>query len=458
MDDIKKYINSLSFKSEAEYLQWCNVNNFSTNFQKTQHQINKEIKTRNLEIFNESMKRHRKIKTFCALIDFIRKNKNIKTNTIESSLRPDIHKNFIGIYESSKHWGVEDLYLDTLEHLDKVSKLTQNNYFSKILSVVLYHEYWIRDLLDWKPNSHNTDKQFSNLIRYLLTKYDIPLFMDSAWNDVQLESDRYRDWFIFIGNGGNIRKANHLIMPLTKKQANYFLQTPENYSIPHAFKFAQIMSEGGSLRLANTLRPTQVMNIDSNKDLFCLSVIKFFIDNPMLDMAHIGPIVDYIWHVKYSNVDPQLNFSMNGRTPESLLNAVERWHRQLGKEKKGGDLNWERCSIKEFEITYGKKEKDNLRTWKIIELTSSKELAKESRAQKNCVSSYANSCYNKQCSIFSLRLFSGQDESFEVKTTIEVRKKEICQMRNIYNKLPSQQDLNIINLWASKENLKRMAV
>lgn len=452
--DIKRYIQSLSFKSEQEYASWCIQLGFSRNFPKTSNQLNKEKIIRQKYIFNYSMKKHRKIKTLNSLINFFRENEDHKT---ESSLKQEQHELFEKYFIIAKQWSVENVYLDVLEHLNKISKLTEGPFFKKILTLTLYHEFWLKDFKKWKPTSHNTQKQFSNLLRYLLTKYDVPSFMDSAWDNVN--QDLHKDWFIFLGNGGNIRKAKNLSIPLTKKQAHYFTQTPAHYTINHAFIYAKVRSEGGSERLANALKTTQLMsNLNNEKNSFCLSVIRFFIDNSMLDLAHVGPITDYIWNQKYTySVDGilQPNFSMNGRTPEAFLNSVNRWHKKLGKQKKRQYNTWERCKINEFEMITGSSQKNNLKIWKIIELCSTKELHNEGEKQKNCVVSYSNSCVNKQCAIFSLR-FGNTYTNFETRTTIEIRNKTIYQMRNKYNKLPQLQDIDVIDKWISKENLKKI--
>lgn len=456
---IKDHLKQLFFKKEEEYCDWCTQNGFPTSFPKTIHLLNYERKLRSAQLFSNSMKETRKLKTFKALVQHLKENKKIRLENIKISFVQDLSC-LLNNLETARKWGIGDFYLDCLVTIDKVSKLIKNNYFFEIFNVVLNHERWLRKLEEWKPKSHNPQKQFSSLARYLLTKYDVPLFMDSVWTNQNnmLCNETYQEWFIFLGNGGNIGKAKDLPIPLTKKQAHYFLKAPDNYSVNHAFRYAQIISEGGTERLANAFKETRAMVLDKDRNNFCLSVIKFFINNPMLDLVHVGPIVDYIWNEKYTqtvNGIPQPNFSMNGRTPESLLNAVERWHRQLGKEKKGGNQVWERCKIKEFEVTFGSVKRNTLRVWKIIELCSAKELATEGRSQKHCVSSYTYSCAKRQCAIFSLRCFT-TDTDFEIKTTIEVRNNTIYQMRDKYNKLPTTQELDIILQWASREGLKRV--
>ena len=455
---LKDHLRQLSFTKEVEYFDWCNQNGFPITFPKQIHLLNHEIKLRRVQLSSSSMKNSRKLKTFKSLFNYLKENKNVKQKGIKISFSNQDLGCFFNNLESARQKGIYDFYLDCLILIDKVSKLVKNNYYLEIFYIVLNHKQWVRTIESWKPQSHNIKKQFSSLARHLLTKYNVPLFMDTVWSEQSNNNELYQKWFILLGNGGNIRKVDKLPIPLTKKQAHYFLKAPDNYSVTHAFRYAQIISEGGTERLANVFRETRVMELNKDTNDFCLSVIRFFINNPMLDLAHVGPIVDYIWNEKYTqtmNGIPQPNFSMNGRTPESLLNAVERWHRQLGKEKKSGNQFWERCKIKEFKITYGSVQKNTLIIWKIIELCSSKDLSIEGRSQNHCVSSYTYSCAKRQCAIFSLRCFTSETD-FEIRTTIEVRNNTIYQMRDKYNKLPTRLELDIINQWAVKEGLKRV--
>ena len=206
------------------------------------------------------------------------------------------------------------------------------------------------------------------------------------------------------------------------------------------------------------------MELELNKNDFILSVIKFLISNPMLDIAHISPIIDYIWFQKYtrtrafdengvaySQLPLQQNFSMNGRTVESLLVQVERWHRQLGKERKVEDAKqWEHSIVKNFEFHEG--EGPTKRTWRIYELVKREELIAEGRAMRHCVASYASSCANGQSSIWSLTKQDSQGLFRHI--TIEVRKNIICQMRGWSNRVPNIQEMLVIRRWCQQESLK----
>lgn len=208
---------------------------------------------------------------------------------------------------------------------------------------------------------------------------------------------------------------------------------------------------------------SKLRNDFKNND-FWNSVIRFFINNPMLDAAQYNPIVDYIHYMKFQNrtaiiegvrtlLPPEKpNFSMKDRDPETLVAHVERWHNQMAKgSRKGVPQKWEPMLVNDFVHTTGKD--DNKMTYTITQLTTSAELRSEGRAMKHCVSSYTNSCANGRCAIFSLAVNS-KTQLDQRMVTIEVSKEcSINQIRGKGNRLPVPHEMKIINMWAYRENL-----
>lgn len=321
---------------------------------------------------------------------------------------------------------------------------------------------WIRQIKSWKPRSHNPDRQFSSLARHLFANYHVPRFMDKAW----LTGNRlHQKWFRHIGDGQNIRTASDLPVPLTKMMAHHFLSCPDHHSIHGAFRWAQARALGADKEMANAIVQTRLSDTFRDKD-FWLSVLSFLGRNPMLDTVHIGPIVDYIWNQKYEDVmvfvergvvenrgPAQPNFTMKGRTVNSLLQQVDRWHQGLGKRKAGIDLAWLKSPVLDFEFIEGTAERKNMRIWRIDELLSSQELIDEGRKMRHCVATYAQSCHHGSCGIWSMTLQT--KEGIQKVLTIEVRlpSKTIRQVRGKMNRLPDAKEREIIQRWAAKEKL-----
>ena len=353
--------------------------------------------------------------------------------------------------------------LKYLLFLDRNSKLLSDPDTTRAcVALATTKHLWLRDVFIWEPESHNINRQFSSLARHLFAKYEVPAFLNEAWLQ---GSPVQQSWFVHIGAGENIRTARKLPVFLTKKMAHHFMQAPATLSINATFRFAQVKALGGPVELSQALNETRLVR-SFKDDEFWLSVIRFFIDNPMLDYAHVNPIVDYIWNEKYTplvefiargearEIGPaQPNFTMRGRTPDTLLRNVAAWHRQLGAEARSENLQWQRSVYCDFKFEEGDDYESNMKTWTIRELVSSKELHAEGRQQKHCVASYAHSCAKRNSSIWTMDLKNRDGLKKKVTIEIDLRHKRICQIRGKENRLPTDMELKVIGRWASSEGL-----
>jgi hypothetical protein len=320
---------------------------------------------------------------------------------------------------------------------------------------------WLRDLKSWKAGTHNARRQFASLIRHLFCKYEIPEFFDSAWFRKEKSSYKFRDWFIHIGLGHNIRTVKTPI-PLTKKMAHSMMLAPADYTIEGAIRWGQIHALGGDKRLISEVVATR-LGKSFSEEKFWTSVISFFIQNPMLDRKHVGPIYDFIHHHKYKEEEivvpggrverrppPQPNFSMTQRDPEALLRQVDRWHGALSKANPAKNLYFKKSEIKDFVYARGKDEEEII--FRIKELLSGQALIEEGRALNHCVATYAMSCFRGHCSIWSLE--KEHKGKMSKCLTVEVdQDKIIVQARGKHNRLPDSNEMNLLQLWATRNEL-----
>ena len=209
--------------------------------------------------------------------------------------------------------------------------------------------------------------------------------------------------------GHSIRTVETPI-PLTKRMAHYFAQAPDDCTVDQALRWGQVLGLGGTPRLAQALATTRLGEHFEHDD-FWITVIRFFIDNPMLDLVHVGPIIDYLHDQRFVEreefVAPgvferrppaQPNLSMKGRNPKALLRQVERWHHQLGNEAFDPRAQWPSSQIRGYDGIEGKEGSPSLRRWTIREILSSRALVAEGRAMHHCVASYARSCAEESSS------------------------------------------------------------
>jgi hypothetical protein len=135
---------------------------------------------------------------------------------------------------------------------------------------------------------------------------------------------------------------------------------------------------------------------------------------------------------------------MRGRTAQSLLLQVERWHRELGRAAGAEKVYFRRSGIKELALKVGR---DGESEWRICELLSGADLMAEGRVMKHCVASYARSCALGHSSIWAMELHT--KGGTEKRQTIEIAGgSTIVQCRGKQNRLPTTGELDVVKEWA----------
>ncbi|MDP2692813.1 MAG: PcfJ domain-containing protein [bacterium] len=396
--------------------------------------------------------------------------------------------NGLGIHPNIKK--ISNFYVSISKHPEEVEKcknaflhLYKNKTF-KLLEdeklIEFLHNamsmslFWVREFNSWQKTTHNIHKQLSSILRHMFAKYPVPLFLDEAWQGYEnyntLKTNAHIDWFIHIGSGKSARELIKFPVTMTKKLAHEFINTPEGYTIDEAIRRAQVISMGGSNWLAWYICRSRLGQGHYDNGMFWSTVILFFCKAPMFDYEHIPEIIDYITAQKFNSHRVQVadgtfqrvianpNFSMKGRTLEALIRETEAWHNRIANETKHAKTasSWESTRLKEFYLTEGSIQKGTERTYSIIELLKSSELATEGRRMHNCVYSYAGSCKSGRCSIWSLRVDSQHNATEESLATIEVanQSKTIVQIRAKNNSKSGQKEKILIEKWANQAGLK----
>lgn len=315
----------------------------------------------------------------------------------------------------------------------------------------------LRKIEDWKAPSHNTHRCISHFARHLYAKYHVPAFMDEAWYFNDIKYTTYREWFIHIGQGQNIRTAQGLPVPLTKREAHFFLEAPKDFSPMHAIRYGQIINMGGNENFVRQILKTRIANdFDEVRDKFWMSIFNWFMANPMLDACHYAPILDYIHNQKYvpyrlneggEMVPRQPNFSMKGRDPETLLRQVEVWHRQTGKEGRMSIPSWEPSGINGFYL----KREEAVHT--IREICTQRELIEEGRKMHHCVSSYVGSCAKGTISIWSYEVMDVNGKHRALTLEVDNKDRILRQARGKYNEMPTVSQMHFIKMWVREVKL-----
>lgn len=463
---VQKHIARLALSSTSDYVEWCQARGFRTELVKSWSELQREWLAHSAELTEAHARRRadrdpgKLLAAVCAgqasSRDVARPRWRMLATRIESA---DLDQ---AAYQALR------LLVEIANRRGKLllaeGRFGEVSYpfLDGLIALSERHGQWIRKPQEWRPRSHNARRQFNSLARHLLTEYPVPGFLDAAWLRCDDIGAGYRSWFVRIGRGENIRDAESPV-PLTNRLLHHFLRAPEAYGIEQALRWGQVHSLGGDARLVEALLGTRIGD-RFDHEAFWVSVIRFFIEHPWLDRRHVGPIVDYLHNERFAEQEvfvapgvrerrgpPQPNLSMRGRSVETLLRQVERWHRELARSGAAGGAQWEHSAIGEFELETGIRGK-NLRVWRIRELLSAAALSAEGRAMRHCVASYSGSCASGHSSIWAMEVHGF--EGVEKRQTIEVRGDTIVQCRGRFNKLPSDQERQMLVRWAEQESLQ----
>lgn len=323
---------------------------------------------------------------------------------------------------------------------------------------------WVRDPEDWRERSHNIERQITSLTRHLFAKFAVPKWLDSAWTG---DSGAEQSWFIHVGQGGNLRKAVHLPVPLTKAMAHHAMLAPDGCSVAQAIRYGQARGLEVEPRLARAVLGSRLgRDFDAREEDFWVTFLRWLAQHPMIDPAQVGPIADYLRDQRFvpagavlvngtfvEQGPPQPGLSMQHRCPEALVAQVEAWHRRLARVKlTSRDVSWPSCGVGGYSRVEG--EPGRQRRFEIVELCSSAALRAEGAAMKHCVSTYAGSCQSGRVAIFATSVTDEHGEHKRMLTLeLDVKTRQIVQARGRFNAPSTPFDQRLLNAWTTTAGL-----
>lgn len=340
--------------------------------------------------------------------------------------------------------------LETLSPVvERYGENDANTFAFGLLSLARLRTHWVREPETWKPTTHRPFRQFVEFAEHLLCYYPTPTFLLSAFFKNDNTSIReQQNWFVQAGTGSNLRHLYPLPFCVTKRIAHVALtQVPEHLSVEEGWRWAQVVGMGGTGQLAQTLLQTTLVQFASPQtEAFLETVIRFFVENPLISPAQIGPMVDYLryeWETPRDAGDRSrlpAGFTLKGRAPAALIARMEAWHARLALETRTtrAGQKWEPCGLLPFVHEEHDTSGSLWRTWSIVELTHAKALTQEGAAMSHCVGTYVAMCVAGSTSIWSVRVKTPRNLEPERVMTIAVSPgKVVTEARGKRNALPS---------------------
>jgi PcfJ-like protein len=459
---MERHMDELGLAGRPAYFQWCKRNGFPEILQKTRKQRLAEIDAFHALLDKQAAESrlHRSPKVFveaacrgdliAADIDrplFRAACEEIERSAPDPAVRASLAAFLIGL----------------LKHGDFIFEQGDEGPFMR--GLIKLHDrkvLWLRPAERFKPKSKNRDRMFGELARHVFDKYgDVPLFMDRVWLRGDRKAWRYRDWYIHLGRGHNLRTAK-LPVPMTRKMAHEFLGAPANYTVEQAVRWGQLKSLGASLPVIQGVAGSRLARSFEN-DAFWVTYFRFLIEHPMIDARQIGPLADFVHAQKFTaqpipgearvEAPPQPGFSFRARTPETLLRQMAEWHQSLGKMRALGEGEYKAAPFAGIDVI--RQGSGAPRAYAIRQLRNGADLIAESEALSHCVSSYHWSCQRGACTIWSLSRKDHNQGAYQRLVTLEVSDERVLvQARGLANREPDAEELSVIGAWAAAERLQ----
>ena len=235
--NLKRHIEKLGLRSEKEYREWCARRGLGDGVYKSDGQIRKEralagrLQGERILAVKRSQSRNPK-----SAISQLYEHSS-KKGRLGADYLYKIRAQFNTFEKGPARRALFQLFLQAQGEADlfgpypamkKLGEIPGNTCIEGMAALASRHGEWIRPVDTWSPSSHNPRRQFSSLIRHLLARYRVPVFMDAAWlMGRSAAAEQRQDWFIHVGQGGNIRTAD-LPVAFTRRMAHEFLEAPDD--------------------------------------------------------------------------------------------------------------------------------------------------------------------------------------------------------------------------------------
>ena len=318
----------------------------------------------------------------------------------------------------------------------------------------------IRSADSWVGNPSSWRPAVSSLARHLICNYDVPAFLASAWHATDTNADKKRCWFVAHSRGASFRSLD-LPVVLTRKMEHIFLASQDHLPIEHAIRRAELLALRVPAEFVKMIMSTRLAT-DLRHSEFWRTVWMFLVANAGdMDSNQIAPMIDYIQAVRddrtqhgvieFGSVRPE--FSMKGRTVQSMLRLMKEWHRSLGAG--GASLSWAKSPFEPLIFDEpGRDGSETSRRWQMMELINSVQLRREGAALHHCVASYADRCYRGNSSIWSLRFLQAEKIHHVLTVEVDPKRRAVIQARGRANRAASGRPLRLLQDWAIREKLR----
>ncbi len=444
--DILQYLNI----KHGDYYEFCEKNGLKCSLDKNISRLREEAelfkKQRAQELFKDKNKK-KKMSFEEQFYDYIQQHSS--SRRYQHNNRND---NTISITEI-KNKPKFNFYLNLFSKFSPKDVVTIF-YFLNNLSNDFIDPH--KSLDNFKPKSKNIEKVALDLLNNYIFKYPVIKSLSHCFFQKKEENLHLKNTLIFavyqLSQGVKFKNIKFFEnIDLTRKQLHFALSQNSKFHGLEHLRFAQIQDYQPKIIQAVMRNNSKTSNFNLDENLFQQFLI--YMNNQELDMFEndqIMPLFDYICQQDRQARQNGSTFTIKHHSLFSLYTKMIEWHRKLNSKR--SSLEWEPSpSFQPLEIIKEKTINNSVVTinYKIVELTTEKELIAEGKQLHHCVASYAKKCFQGYCRIFSLRIsyFDELKQKLKSKSlaTIEVVNNKPVQIRGFSNQSVIGEESRIIN-------------
>ena len=318
--------------------------------------------------------------------------------------------------------------------------------------------HWVRPLDEWRPQSRNAARQFSHLARHLLARYEVPAFLDYVL--LHYVPDYQQKWFRHVGQGGSLRTAPGMTPPLTKRMAHWALLAPAHCSAIEAVRWGQVRGLGGSPALAEAVLRCPRLSfgwLDAPGEAWRQGLLHWLVNHPELEPAELRKIVDYADGRRLRD----RTFSLQGRTPASVLRLNEEWEQRTAararnqtRDGSGGGYQYRKFAPCGLESGIWETGRGNWRkVWTVEEILCNRDLIREGRLMQHGVADYEGLVLEGVSAIWSVQVEAGHRQQRALTVEVRPNNRTVVQARGKCNRQPNSDERKVLELWARENGL-----
>jgi hypothetical protein len=215
-----------------------------------------------------------------------------------------------------------------------------------------------------------------------------------------------------------------------------------------AVRLGQVLGLGGGPPLARALCHTELGRSlgSEEEETFWLTVIQWLVNHPDMPCLQVGPLVDLARARRQRDGE----FSLKGRTVQSVLRHIREWHAELRRAPLLGYVALPHSGVAkprwEMPDRHGRK-------WIIEELVDSYALFDEGAEMRHCVYGYTAFVQQGRSSIWSVKVSEGAEVRRAITVEVHNATREIVQARGLHNRMPNPQERFVLTRWARESDL-----